>query len=253
MILFLSIFLFAQSASSAPISRPGPLIEREWIRLESYKPFYFVVGVPDGQGQISLKAQAAKGLDLYLAYSQLVFWELFDKSAPIREVNYNPEIFYRIGLREDAQFLDIGIYEHESNGKDGDISRSWDRSYLRFTRNLPWSKDRAFSWSFKAFLPYRLDEKNKDITRYRGLWEGQFVLSQNLDLLFDINEVIFRFYPGGSSRLNPLEGGRELIFRGKVSVKNLSIPLIFQIFQGRGESLLDYKQRRFGLRAGFGF
>ena len=250
--LFYLLFFLWSSPTRAEVN-PAPLLEREWIRLESYKPFYFLLGRPEAKGQISLKAQAAKGFNLYFAYSQLVFWDLFKESSPIRDVNYNPEIFYRWEMNGASSFLDFGAYEHESNGKGGLDSRSWDRSYLRYSRNYSWTDNRMFAWSIKAFIPYRKDPTNRDITRYRGLWEAQIILTQNLGLLFDINEVIFRFYPGGRSRTNPLEGGRELTFRGKIALNHLSVPLVFQIFQGRGESLLEYQQKKLGLRAGFGF
>ncbi|NIW14677.1 MAG: hypothetical protein GWN31_12285, partial [Candidatus Thorarchaeota archaeon] len=76
--------------------------------------------------------------DLFFGYTQLSFWQLYDKdmSSPFRETNYEPEIFFKfdtdfnvLGLRN--RLITIG-FNHESNGRGGELSRSWNRIFAIF-------------------------------------------------------------------------------------------------------------------------
>ena len=74
------------------------------------------------------------GSRFYFAYTQISFWQAYDdyNSAPFRETNYNPEIFYRMNPYEFKQGelgSDIG-FEHESNGQTVPKSRSWNLIYV---------------------------------------------------------------------------------------------------------------------------
>lgn len=228
--------------------------ERQFIQLNRYKPVYFIYGNPDSKLQLSLKAMLFRNFNLYFAYTQLMLWTLTEKSAPMRDINFNPEVFYRLKLTKDADgFLDFGFYEHESNGRSGKLSRSWDRAYLRWTSRTSLGDSRRLVWSFKAFAPYNLDNENKAIARYRGLWELSTTLTGFLSPIFDISEVTFRLYPGGPSHTNPLRGGQELTIRAKWASRTLLSPIVWQIFHGYGEYLLDYNERKFIVRVGLGF
>jgi outer membrane phospholipase A len=75
---------------------------------------------------------------VYLAYTQKSLWDLYGKSAPFRESNYAPEIFYAHyhsdvhGQRNAGcgMFGEQLGFEHESNGEDGDVSRAWNRAFI---------------------------------------------------------------------------------------------------------------------------
>ena len=58
--------------------------------------------------QISAKHRLF-GSRFYFAYTQISFWQAYDhyNSAPFRETNYNPEIFYRT---VQINFLSVKIY-----------------------------------------------------------------------------------------------------------------------------------------------
>jgi len=115
-------------------------ITPELETFSEYKPTYFITGHPDTKVQLSFKAYIVRAMPLYFAYSQLMMWDLFTKrSSPFRDINFNPEVFYRLNLNDQPSFqwLDFGIYEHESNGKDGGDSRAWDRIYLRYATTFP--------------------------------------------------------------------------------------------------------------------
>jgi phospholipase A1 len=70
----------------------------------------------------------------YFGYTQISFWQAYDSknSAPFRETNYNPELFYRttlIPFRSGRLGADAGL-EHESNGQKPPLSRSWNIAYI---------------------------------------------------------------------------------------------------------------------------
>jgi phospholipase A1 len=110
------------------------------------------------------------------------FWQTFndDESAPFRETNYQPEIWYRTPIPwnsfgSETMLWGIGA-EHQSNGRSRELSRSWNRVYTTVT----WlSEDYAFR--FKPW--YRIPESSKDdptdtdgddnpdIHRYMGYFE----------------------------------------------------------------------------------
>lgn len=65
----------------------------------------------------------------YFAYTQISFWQAYDyrNSAPTRDTNYNPEVFYRFAPL-DYQGGRLGAdagFEHESNGQVVPLSRIW--------------------------------------------------------------------------------------------------------------------------------
>jgi phospholipase A1 len=230
------------------------------IRLQGYRPSFLLLGRPEQKLQLSLKAQVIQGAGLYVAYTQLMFWELFLKdSSPFKDINFNPEAFYRFRLgspenKEEVRWIDVG-YEHESNGRDGEFSRSWDRLFVLFSaESLIGKKDTRLQWSLKAWVPIDRDHTNRDILRYRGLWEANATLIDLFGPFFDRNDLTLRIYGGGRSGLDPLKGGQELTFRFNKWPDRKALPmLVIQAFNGYGEGLAFYNQKRFGIRGGFGF
>lgn len=230
------------------------------VRLQGYRPSYFLFGRPDQKLQLSLKARVIDSVNLHVAYTQLMMWDLFRrKSAPFSDVNYNPEIFWRFhfetpGNDEEVKWVDIG-YEHESNGRDESASRSWDRLYALFSaESLIGKSNTRLQWGLKAWFPIDRDRYNNDITRYRGYYEANLTLIDLFGGWIDRNDLTLRIYGGGKHGINPLKGGQELTFRVNKWPSNKVLPmLVLQVFHGYGESLAYYNQKRFGLRAGIGF
>jgi phospholipase A1 len=91
--------------------------------------------------QISAKYPLAFNLlgenTLYFAYTNRSFWQLYNEnSAPFRETNHEPEIFLLMptdwelfGFKN--SFINLG-FVHQSNGRGGTLSRSWNRIYASF-------------------------------------------------------------------------------------------------------------------------
>lgn len=227
----------------------------QWV-AEPYRPNYFLYGSQTSKLQLGAKIQLIQDLDLYFAYTQLMFWDLGANSKPFYDLNYNPEFFYRIRKdRESSSWIDLGFYEHESNGLEEEKSRSWDRSYIRYVFMTPISTETKLYTSLKAWFAYgSYDDGNRDIQRYRGIWEANFTLTQFLGSFFGRHDLTLRIYPGGASTVDPLKGGQELTFRYVRASRFKILPVIsFQIFNGYAEKLIDYDKRHTEFRVGISF
>lgn len=241
------VLLFG-GAAHAYVDETTPELES----FSGYKSSYFITGLPDTKVQVSFKAQIFRNVPAYFAYTQLMIWELLIKeSSPFRDINYNPEAFYRfeLGTPEGTRWLDFGPLEHESNGRDGADSRSVNRVYLRYAD----STHKSWQWSFKIWASYAFDRTNTDINAYRGVWEGTLSWTGWGAAAFERSDLTLRVYGGGKSYLNPVEGGQELTLRIKSRWRNFLPLFVAQFFNGHGQNLLDYRQRETAFRIGIGF
>ena len=125
----------------------------------------------DAKFQISLRYRLIQGVlpyntYLFLTYTQKSFWEIYRKSKPFSDNNYNPTLGLGNLLRKNGKAVGLVMlqYEHESNGRDSIWSRSWNRISLLgqifFSRN--WSME------VKLWAPFSLDDPNRDIVYYNG-------------------------------------------------------------------------------------
>ena len=197
--------------------------------------------------QISFKVKLwedilGKDMDLWFAYTQLAFWQLYNKdfSAPFRETNYEPELLLNFRTNYDilglkGRFINVGL-NHQSNGRSQPLSRSWNR----IVANFGFERDR-FNLLLKTW--YRIpetakDDDNPDIDRYLGYGEiwGYYFWNKH------------RFGAMLRNNLRPSDN------KGAVQLE-WSFPLIervsgyVQYFNGYGESLIDYNKsvNRFGI------
>lgn len=239
----------------APLAKAHAYIDEIKPTLEifsGYLPMYFLVGNPDSKIQISFKAKIIRKVPLYAAYTQRSYWNLFQKSSPFLDASYHPEIFYRLPLRDEHQWVDLGLIEHESNGKDGTDSRSWNRSYLRFSTVSSLQNRAKLYWTVRAWVPYRYEE-NESILHYRGLYEVNATYADFLGSFFDRGDLTLSFYSGGNSMLSPWSGGQELTFRANISELRFLDVFVVQLFHGYGENLLQYTKNDWRIRLGIGF
>lgn len=171
---------------------------------------------------------------LSFGYTQLSLFQAYngEASRPFRETNYSPELWFDYLLQGDPaglfepRVLRFG-YQHESNGQQDPLSRSWDRLYVDFIFEVGRLAVSLRPW-------YRLPEKrsrdnNPDIQTYMGY--GDLVL----------------VYPRGGHTFSAM-------FRNNLNVADnrgaaelgYSFPLAgqlkgyVQVFSGYGESLIDY-------------
>ena len=182
-----------------------------------------------------------------------MMWDVFEPSAPFRDLNYNPDLFYRFFIKKESnRWIDLGIFEHESNGRDGRNSRGWHRTYVLFHSTQTMGGHKIL-WSIKSWFPYSYKNSNPDLPKYRGLWEFQVTVSNLLRSFWGENELNLRLYPGGNSYLNPVAGGQEILFISKTKMTAFAPEFLIGFFHGYGENLLDYDKDRLGIRAGLSF
>lgn len=239
----------AAQADSKLIDKPPPLA------VTVYEPVYFVVGGDGGLNakfQISLRyrlfddrGRLASRLpwidDLYLSYSQTSLWDLNELSKPFKDTSYRPRFFYAnydLGRMLDGR-LRLGVEAgagHESNGKEGDESRSFNMLYVRpvITAGDP---DGLRFYVAPLIHNYIADDENPDLKDYRGYidWLVGFGSKGGLDFWATLRKGTRSDF--GSAELNlsyPLS---------KLSGGDLTGWLMLQYFGGYGESLLDYQRK----------
>lgn len=192
--------------------------------------------------QISFKAKLL-GSPLYFAYTQQSFWQAYntEQSSPFRESNYAPEIFWRFAPGDwwlEHIGLDLGL-EHQSNGQSTADSRSWNRLYAGvFTSN-----ERQ---SFYGRLWYRLPEDpkpepdsalgddNPDIDDYYGY--GEFTWRYCIDKK-DCQNLVTTEVKG-----NVATGKGSLKLSWMFPTLSENTSWYFFVFNGYGESLIDYNR-----------
>ncbi len=190
--------------------------------------------------QISAKHRVFR-TRFYFAYTQISFWQAYDskRSAPFRETNYNPEIFYRT---KRFSFLNGGIgadigFEHESNGQRVPLSRSWNLLYF-----APYYYNDNFLLYLK--LRYRIPEDEKESP-------GNAIGDDNPDITdylgYSLMHIQFKFAADHLLHLK-LQGNIGQGNGGIALSYSLPVPLgeesyfVFRFSRGYGESLVDYKE-----------
>ena len=166
------------------------------------------------------------GEKISFAYAQNSWWQITQDSAPFRESNYRPELYVSTPVPF-ADELKIGAM-HESNGKGGEESRSWNRLYAQST----WSAD-GFSITPRAWYEFWLDRTNEDIADYMGYGDLRASYTfgkQRLSALWRNN-----LHFDGSNR-----GAIELNY--SFPIFNSGFYGYLRYFNGYGESLADYKR-----------
>lgn len=170
---------------------------------------------------------------LYVAYSQLAFWQAYNSkiSSPFREINFEPEVFLTLNtgyelLGVTSQLVTIG-FNHQSNGRSEPLSRSWNR----IMASLLFSHDNTYLTLRPWFrIPESTrDDDNPHMERYYGYGE--------LQLVQKIGEHTLTMMLRNNLRSSDNKGALQL---------DWSFPLhkrlkgYVQYFNGYGESLVDY-------------
>ncbi len=179
------------------------------------------------------------GISLNAAYTQLMYWQIYTKSAFFRETNYTPSLFFSYHPVKNW-LLAIG-FRHQSNGRGGlppdGMERSWNRVYadIAFSGNHwmvilePW-----FVFSEKTYNP--------DISRYLGYGKVYFVYQKHHQT---VSIMLRNYLESGFSR-----GAMEVDYSFPLSKR---IDGFVQLFSGYGQSLIEYNHRTTSVGVGVAF
>ena len=220
-----------------------------------YKDTYFVAGTAlntkpteynsDVKFQISFRQRLTKSIlpfhsHIYLAYSQKAIWNIFEESLPFHDLNFNPSIgLAKLIIIKDKLVGNASLgLEHESNGRDGEASRSWNKVSLSVSAFiLP-----DVMLHGKTWIPIIDGQQNKDILKYNGIFQfGTQYISTNKRWVIDATFV--------------KRQGWNLSFNSIVNVgfrisKKDNQFLMLHFYDGYGENLLDYNKYHCRLRVG---
>lgn len=251
--IFSSIF-----GTSKKLSNADSIIRKldELPPFGIYKDNYFIAGTnlfetptqwnSDAKFQISVRHRLTNSTlpfktYLYFTYTQKAFWDIFKESFPFRDLNYNPSIgLGRTLVYKNRLLGSIALqFEHESNGKDGDDSRSWNKVTFASTFILydNWLLESEF------WIPIVDGERNKDIVKYSG-WGNISIeyTSPNKKYVFGATAT-----KRGGWNLN-----HNMSLSAAIRLFGDSNQFLFvEYYNGYGESMLDYKQYRQRVRLGF--
>jgi len=242
---------YREAELSVPAARPQEA-------LSVHEPMYFLLG--DGKEftarfQLSLKyrifdprnrlAQSLPPLQgLYFGYTQTSLWNLGEESRPFEDTSYRPSFFWMYDSGKTG-WIPRGVrfgYEHESNGRSEQASRSIDTLFAQPSWETVIDGRRLV---LAPKLYFYLDkEDNADIHRYRGY--GDWILRYGSE-----NSWIWRLqYRHGVGGRNTLQLDVSYPVREPLFARTGTF-FYFQLLHGYGETLLNYKAQT-GLRAWLG-
>lgn len=176
---------------------------------------------------------------LFFAYTNQSWWQVYNKdiSSPFRETNHEPELFMLFNNDWEVfgmtnSFWGVGAV-HQSNGKSGDLSRSWNRLYGTMIFD-------AGNLALGAKVWWRLPEDDKeypddprgddnpDINKFMGNFE--------LTAVYGLGKQRYSMMLRNNLRQDN-KGAIELTWSYPI-LGNLRF--YAQYFNGYGESLIDY-------------
>lgn len=167
-------------------------------------------------------------VSLDVSYTQLSYWQFYQKTAFFRETNYEPQLFLSGQVTPDW-LLRAGI-DHQSNGRGGMFERSWNRAFITSNFSLG-----HWFLSVQPWVPIFKAESTKiynpDITKYLGY--------ERTVLAYKFNDGIAL-----SVWLRNIEHGRYFAVQGEFHVPiTHHMQFYVQVFHGYGQSLIEYNQK----------
>ena len=219
-----------------------------------FKDFFITTGIPlntainkntaDAMIQISIRQRLTRSMlpfktFLYLTYTQKSFWDIYAKSSPFKDNNYNPGIGFGkyVIIKNKVVGGAFVQLEHESNGRDSIQSRSW--NYLSVSAKyfiLP-----RLSLGIKLWLPYVDGKENKDLLDYRGLgYVSESFLSPHSRWNL-------------TAEINPRRGWGNIntTFTAAYRMgRKVNHYIYVRFYNGKGDIMLEYSKYEMNIRVG---
>ena len=221
-----------------------------------YKDNYFITGTSIGpqapsrtnsdvKFQVSIAQRLTKSTlpfntYLFLFYSQKCMWNIYEESLPMRDLNFNPGIGLAKHLFVKNRYIGkvTLLVEHESNGRDGVDSCSWNKISLACNIFI----DPNFMIHGKVWIPIIDGMNNKDILDYSGIYQtGMTYTTPNKRFGFGLTLIKRR---GWRLSYNTIWEFNYRVFKKDNQF------LFVQYYNGYGENLLDYNKFHSRLRVG---
>ena len=237
--LLLTIFFIFSHFATARVGNEIITMDRNYFSIGSKS-------VPT-KGELGFDYQLFEEGKLFIGYNHKTLWNIREESAPVLDSNYNPSLFYSLGLFKEWE-VNLGLFEHLSNGKSGQDSRGSNMSYLHFFRTFTFKKAKI-DVATKAFVSYMLSDKNEDLVDYMGVWTGLIRFRDFLPLSRLKHSFEIRISPGGKWGADFSDGNIEIGLKIR-PVHRSRFDFYCQYFNGRNEYLLNYKQYQNVLRVG---
>ena len=243
------VVLVARRDAMQRVTSPGALEEP---LVSANDPVYFIFGARDGwdaRFQLSFKyrlfdqssgygARQPWLAGFYFGYTQTSLWDLSSESKPFHDTSYRPSLFWKWERADQKTWIDgvrLGV-EHESNGDQGEQSRSINTVFVRPEWRFALARGDTLEFTPK-FYAYLSKGENPDIAEYRGYtdWRVRYDTGGTW-----ITTAIGRLGTSGRGSLQVDMSRRTR----DMKVGPLSGYLHLQYFNGWGQDILDYNVRR---------
>lgn len=221
-----------------------------------FKDNYFLGGIPvnheptdrnsDVKFQLSISQRLTKSklpfdTYLFLMYTQKVFWNVFQESLPMQDINFNPGIGLAHLIIRKNRYIGKAmlLIEHESNGKDSIWSRSWNKVTLGASVLV----NKNLEMQFKTWIPIIDSDNNRDLLKYAGVFQLSADFMTN-SRNFSTTAIVTK-RQGWNMNFNTV-----LEFSYKFRKKENQY-FFLQYYNGYAENLLNYKTFKSMIRFGF--
>lgn len=215
--------------------------------------------INEGRIQLSIRTKIGQGFlpvdqfggrdSLWFGYTQQSYWQLFTSSIsrPFRNTDHEPEIMYILPTPADLpggwrlRYTGFSL-NHQSNGQTLPLSRSWNRAILMA------GMEKGDSFSITGRVWNRIPDgdeidDNPDIDKLVGRGEitGSWQVNKNHTLMLTLRHSLAS-EGNGSYRLEWLRKLSDEAHSG--------LRLHVQLFNGYGDSLVDFNRGRTVLSVG---
>jgi phospholipase A1/A2 len=180
---------------------------------------------------------------LYFGYTQMSYWQAYDRNAFFRSTDYEPEIYLQNEFDKHMfsnwtfNTVNLGLV-HQSNGFGNALERSWNRAYLSLAVSNPNWLIAVKPWII--FHDSTYERQNPNMAFYLGYGEIMLAWKHGQTV---ISLTTRNFIGSGGRRSGDTLG--------------ISFPLTkylngyVQAFTGYGQSLIEYNHRTNSLGIGF--
>jgi len=226
------------------------LIPVKLFAISAHLPTYIITGDKENQLklQTNIDQELVENTNVFLSYTLLAKWNIYDRSSPFTYYNHSPEILWQINNVGHTDFIRLIPYSHTSNGLAGWDSQSMDR-YLIETQ-LSYGKIFNFGITEKVggYYAYTHREGISVIRRYLGFFKTTLFM-QIKDKQGYIGHERFAVTGEWTKR----HYWYQVDFTFRIITKHFSPHFYIQYYNGHGEFINCYWKKTKALRAGLIF